>query len=117
MPRTPVGVGGPTTSQLQSTQIQTRSSQATGHLPTHEELIEKNQDSMALMVQAQEFLEKQGYAHPDVQGEKASLSHTLLLLDHCTLLSTLPKAIRAVATILEDEEARHTVDTIIAAIM
>ena len=48
-----------------------------------------------------------------MQGKKVSLSHTLLLLAHCAPLGTLPKALRAVTTILEDEEARHTVDTII----
>jgi len=50
-------------------------------------------------------------------GEKASLSPTLLLLAHCAPLSTLPKAIRAVTTILEDEEARRTADTHVVAIM
>jgi len=41
----------------------------------------------------------------------------LLLMAHCTLLSILPKLIRAVATILEHKKAGCTTDTIITAVM
>ena len=56
--------------------------------------------------------------HPQLhKGGKASLSDTLLLLAHCALPSILPKAIRAVTTILEHEEMGHTADTIVAVVM
>jgi len=120
MPRTPTGVGGRATSQpqpTQPTQARTRSSQGAGCLPTREELVKLNQEASTSAAQAREYLEKQGYTPPDEQGGKASLSYTLLLLAHCALPSILPKAIRAVAAVLEHEEANHTADTIVAAVM
>jgi len=43
----------------------------------HNELIKMNQDSMSSAEQAQEYLEKQGYAPPDAHGSKAALSYPL----------------------------------------
>ena len=60
-------------------------------------------ESMETAEQARDYLDKQGYALKDVQGDRAMLSHTLLLLTHHALSKILPKGIRAVATILEQE--------------
>src|SRR5882724_188167 len=53
----------------------------------------------------------------DARGEKVSLSHTLLLLTNCAPANVLPKAIRAVATILEWEAALGTADAAVANVM
>jgi len=67
--------------------------------------------------QSQEFLEKQGYVPLDAQGGKASLSYMLLLLVHCMPPSLLPKAISAVAAVLECEETAKTANMIVAMVM
>jgi len=84
---------------------------------TCEELSEKIWGLMAMAAQAREFIKKQGYAPPEVQGEKGLLCYTLLLLAHCALLNIHPKTIREVATILEDEKAQCTMNTIVATVM
>jgi len=71
----------------------------------HEELLKMNKDLLMSVIQAQEYLEKQRYVPPDMQGCKAMLSYTLLLLVHCTPPNIFPKAIRAVVMLLEHEEA------------
>ena len=86
-------------------------------IPTHEELLKMNKDASISAAQAQEYLEKQGYAPLDVQGSKAILSYTLLLLLHCAPPNILPKGIRAVTKLLESEEVGQTTDKIVAAIM
>ena len=58
-----------------------------------------NQDIMAMVKLAQEFLEGEGYMPEDAQGNKASLTHSLLLLTHCTLASVLYKGIWAITMI------------------
>ena len=60
-----VDPSGPTT-----TQPRTRSSQSLTHehVPTCEELTKLNQVILASAKQAWEFLERQGYAPADVQG-------------------------------------------------
>jgi len=40
-------------------------------------------DPILSVEQAQEYLEKQGYAPPDAYGGKATLNYTLQLLAHC----------------------------------
>jgi len=106
-------------SQPQPIQTHTRASCGPDpdHIPTREELVKMHQILITSAQQAQEYLEKQGYTPPDVQGSKAPLSYTLLLLAHCTLPSLLPKAIRPVAAVLECEETTKTTNTIVAAVM
>jgi len=70
-----------------------------------------------MVAQAREYLEKQGYAPPDTQGGRATLSYSLLLLLHCTPQNVLPKGIRAISMLLQHEEAGQSADTIVAAIM
>ena len=77
MPRVPLGISNHTTSQLKPTQICTRANHGIDHTPTCDELVKVNQDSFLLAEQAQEYLEKQGYAPPNAQGGKAALSYTL----------------------------------------
>jgi len=72
---------------------------------------------MASAMQAQEYLEKQGYTLPDMQGGKAALSYTLWGLAHCMPSAILPKSLRAVAIILEHKEASNVANTIVAAVM
>ena len=103
--------------QLPRSQIRTRSNQEPGRTPTYEEFLKKNKELIKSTTQAREYLEKQGYTLPDEQGGRTSLSYTLLLLLHATTLSILPKGIRAVAMLLEHEEASRTADTITATIM
>jgi len=100
-------------------QPRTRSSQSLTHehVPTREELAKLNQDVLSSEKQAWEFLERQGYAPTDVQGNQALLSYTLLLLAHCVPPSILPKGIRAVATLLEQEVAAQNTELIAIAIM
>src|SRR5882724_4891904 len=83
----------------------------------HEELVRTNKDSLATAAQARKYLEKEGYALPDVWGGRAKLSYMLLLLLHAAPLSILPKGIRAVATLLECEETTCTTEVVAAAIM
>ena len=80
MPPATVDPGGPAMSQLMLGR--TRSSQPQTHdqVPSREELAKLNQDVMASAKMAREFLERQGYALPDAQGNRVSLSYTLLLL-------------------------------------
>jgi len=95
----------------------TRASHRSKCLLTHNELVKLYQDSITSATQAQDNLEKQGYAQPDTKGSKAALSYTLHLLAHCAPLAILPKAIRAVAIILECEEATNAANTILATVM
>ena len=90
MPVVAVNPSGPT-----PTQPRTRSSQSLSHehIPTRDELAKINQDVLANAKQAREYLEKQGYAPADAQGNRASLSYTLLLLAHYASPSILPKGI------------------------
>jgi len=88
-------------SQPQPAQARTRSSQGVARMPSREELVKLNQDLMSSAAQAREYLEKLGYALVDVQGEKTTLSHMLLLLAHSTSTNVLQKGIRVVATLLE----------------
>ena len=112
-----LGMGGCTMLQPPPSQIHTRSNQEPGHILTYEELLKKNKELIKMATQVREYLEKQGYVLPDEQGGRTLLSYTLLLLLHAVTLSILPKGIRAVATLLEHEEASQTADTITAAIM
>jgi len=66
---------------------------------------------------AREFLEKQGYAPVDAQGNKASLAYMLLLLAHCAPSSILPRGIHAVTMLLELEMATHCADAVSTGIM
>jgi len=94
-----------------------KSTQGNDHIPSCKELTRINQNALTSATQAHEYLEKQGYALPDANGSRASLSYTLLLLTHCAPSNTLPKGVGAVVTLLEHEEARRTSDRIISAIM
>src|SRR5882672_9714267 len=76
-----------------------------------------NQESLMTAAQAREYLEKQGYAPTGMQGEKAMLSHTLLLLAHCAPPNILPKGIRVVAAILEREVTVQRADVVITNVM
>ena len=76
-----------------------------------------NKDSITTVVQAREYLEKEGYMLPDMWGRRDKLSYILLLLLHAAPLSVLPKGIRVVATLMECKEAEHTADTITYAIL
>ena len=71
-----------------------------------------NKDSIMTVVQAREYLEKEGYALLDMQGGSAKLSYMLLLLLHASPPGVLPKGIRVVVMLLENEESEHTADTI-----
>jgi len=46
------------------------------------DLAKIRQDAMPSIKSAREFLEKQGYAPVDTQGNRASMAYTLLLLAH-----------------------------------
>jgi len=83
----------------------------------HEELVRTNKDSLATAAQARKYLEKEGYALPDVWGGRAKLSYMLLLLLHAVPLSILPKGIRAVATLLECKETMCTAEAVTATVM
>jgi len=111
------GTGGCTHLQPQPSQIHIRANQMPNSILTHEELLRMNKDVSTSAAQAQEYLEKQGYATLDMQGGQAMLSYMLLLLLHCAPPNFLPKGIRAVIKLLESEEVSQTTDTIIAAIM
>ena len=52
-----------------------------------------------------------------MQGGRAMLSHTLLLITHHALSNILPKGIRAVTTILEQETIVKMADVVIANVM
>ena len=95
----------------------TRASHGSEHLLSCDELVKLHQDSMTSMMQAQEYLEKQGYVPSDPKGGKAALSHTLCLLAHCAPSAIFPKAIRVVAIILECEEVINIADTLLATVM
>jgi len=84
-----------------------------GQVPLHKELAKLNQVSFK---QAHKYLEKQGYMPTDPQGNRAALAHILLLLAHCAPPSIIPRGICAVATLLENEAATHTVNGISASI-
>jgi len=86
-------------------------------VPTLEELMKANKDSLTTAAHVREFLEKEGYALPNTRGGRAKLSYTLLLLLHAAPPSILPKGIRAVATLLEREETMRTAETIAAAVL
>jgi len=94
-----------------------RSNQGSEQLPPHKELDKIHKDLMLSLDQAREYLEKQGYAPPNVQGEKAPLSYVFLLLVHYVPPNILAKAIRAVAVILENEETNHTANTVVVTVM
>jgi len=115
MPKMPVGTGGHVTPQ--PTQTCSRSSQGANHLPSNEELARLNQDLMSSMAQAHEYLEKLGYAPTDAWGEKATLSHTLLLLALSALANILQKGFQAVATILEQDATVQMANTVITNVM
>ena len=70
-----------------------------------------------MVAQAQDYLEKLGYAPLDTQGNKVALGYMLHLLAHCMTSAILPKAVRAVATILENEGAINTADMIVVMVM
>ena len=53
----------------------------------------------------------------NAKGGKAALSYTLHLLAHCAPSAIFSKAIRAVAIILEHDEATEAADTILATVM
>jgi len=114
MPTVAVDPGGPPT-----TQPRTRSSQSLAHehVPTREELAKINQDVLANAKQAREYLEKQGYAPADAQGNQATLSYSLLLLAHCAPPSVLPKGIQAIAALLEQEAVAQNAELIAQAVM
>ena len=104
-------------SQWQLTQICTRANQGSEQLPPHKELDKIHKDLMLSLDQAREYLEKQCYVPPNMQGEKALLSYILLFLVHYALPNILAKAIRAVAVILENEETNHTANTVVVTVM
>jgi len=97
-----------------TSQVRTRESQAQvkGHTPWNEELIKLKKDMLSSTKQAHNYLENQGYMLKDAQGNKASLMYTLLLLVHCMPYGSLPRGIRAVATILEYEAAMKMADMV-----
>jgi len=63
-----------------------------------------------MVKQGCKFLERQGYIPADAQGNKSMLTHTLLLIAHCTPPSIIPKGIQVVATLLENEAAANTTE-------
>ena len=77
MPRPLPGASSHATSQVQPTQICTRANHGTDNTPKHDDLVKMDQDSMSSAEQAQDYLEKQGYAPPDAHSGKAALSYTL----------------------------------------
>jgi len=99
---------------LQANPARTRASQAqcNGHIPSREELIKANRDMLSSNKQACDYLEEQGYMPKDTQGNKTTLMHMLLLLAHCAPHGMLPRGIRAIATILENEAATKNADTV-----
>jgi len=66
---------------------------------------------------AKEFLERQGYTPTGAQGNRASLSYTLLLLSHYAPPSVLPKGMQVVATLLEQEAANQCTEMVTATVM
>jgi len=67
--------------------------------------------------QPREFLEKQGYALVDAQGDRASLAYTLLFLAHCAPPSILLNCIWVVATLLKLETATEWTDAVWIGVM
>ena len=108
MPRPLPGTGSCATSQLQPTQIHTRANHSTDSTLLHNKLIKTEHESMSLVEQAQNYLEKQGYAPPDVHGGKAVLSYMLRLLAHCAPLTILPRALKVLTIILDHESSNDT---------
>src|SRR5882724_8953934 len=98
---TSMGSGGHATLQPQPSQVHTRANKGLKRVPTHEELMEANKDLLTMVAHLREYLEKEGYTPPDVQGGRAKLSYMLLLLLHAAPPIILPKGIRAVMTLLE----------------
>jgi len=115
MSKTPIDTGSHV--MLQPTQTHTRSSQDADQLLSCEELVKLNQDLMSSTTQACEYLEKLGYVPTKVQGEKGTLSHTLLLLAHSTLANVLQKGVQAVATILEWDMTAKMANAVITNVM
>src|SRR5882724_7512480 len=113
---TSVGSGSHTTLQPQTSQIHTRANKGLERVPTLEELMKANKDSLTTAAHAREFLEKEGYAPPDTWGGRAKLSYMLLLLLHAAPPSILPKGIRAVVMLLECKENTCTTDIIATAV-
>jgi len=72
---------------------------------------------MAMEKLVRVFLVGEGYMLADVQGNKVSLTHMLLLLTHCAPASMLHKGIWVVVTLLEHEEASKSVEILAVAIM
>jgi len=83
----------------------------------YEELRKKNKDSLTMVLQVREYLEKEGYAPLDEWGGRAKLSYMLLLLLHSMPPSILPKGIRAVVMLLECEENTCSADAIATAVL
>jgi len=115
MPKVPPEPGSHDT--LQQSHGQTRANQAAKQLLTSEELMKILKESMETAEHARDYLNKQGYTLKDVQGDRATLSHTLLLLAHHTPSNILLKGVRAVATILEQETIVKMADMVIANVM
>jgi len=90
MPTVAVDPGGP---PMMQPRMRSSPSLAHEHTPSQEELAKINQDVLANTKLAWEYLEKQGYAPADMQGNQAMLSYSLLLLAHCAPPSVLPTGI------------------------
>jgi len=71
---------------------------------------------MATEKSARDFLVGEGYMPADVQDNKVSLAHVLLLLAHCAPASVLHKGVWAVATLLENEGTSKSVEMLAVAV-
>ena len=87
-----------------------------GRILSQEELARVNQDIMATEKLVRDFLVGEGYMPADVQNDKVSLTHILLLLAHCTPASMLHKGIWAVTMLLEHEGLSKAVEILAVAV-
>ena len=71
---------------------------------------------MAMEKSARDFLVGEGYMPADIQDNKVSLAHMLLLLTHCAPASILHKGMWAVTMLLEHEGTSKSAEMLAIAI-
>jgi len=108
-----MGLGGHETPQPQPSQIHTRANKGLEQVPIHEELVKMNKDLLTMVAQVKEYQRRLHSTGCTGRQRQAKL-HTLIVTTCC---APLPKGIRAVATLLEHEEAACTADIIAAIVL
>src|SRR5882724_5354317 len=72
---------------------------------------------MAMEKSVRDFLVGEGYMPADIQDNKMSLTHMLLLLAHCAPASILHKGVQAVTMLLEHEGTSKSAEMLAIAVM